>query len=175
MIVAVSGPTGAGKTSFVRRAVALGHAETVVAHTTRKARPDEIDGQDYHFVSKPEFQRWILEGTFFDWDYTIGNYYGYTERIVEYVANDKTLVIAVLARMALRMRRREAGVRLVFLDDREQELQSRTANRALGDDEALLRHIHAAEEREHSPLFDVTLSGAVAVSNAAAVLASLGA
>jgi len=78
-VVIVSGPSGAGKTSVVKRlldncGVPL---RLSVSATTRPARPGEIDGVDYHFMSDEEFQRKRAEGQFLECFEVFGRGYWY--------------------------------------------------------------------------------------------------
>ena len=73
----VSAPSGAGKTSLVRRAVAeLDGLAVSVSHTTRERRPGESDARDYHFVERETFERMIDEDRFLEYAEVFGNYYG---------------------------------------------------------------------------------------------------
>jgi guanylate kinase len=68
----VSAPSGAGKTTLIRRALigadsALDGVRFSVSHTTRPARPGEIDGRDYHFVDETVFRRMLEDGEFLEW------------------------------------------------------------------------------------------------------------
>ena len=73
----VSAPSGAGKTSLVRRTVKeLSRLSASVSHTTRGIRPGEVDGEDYHFVDRDAFERMIEAGQFLEHADVFGNYYG---------------------------------------------------------------------------------------------------
>ena len=52
-----------------------------VSHTTRKPRPNEIDGVDYHFVSKNEFEKLINKNTFYEYATIFDNYYGTSKKL----------------------------------------------------------------------------------------------
>jgi len=73
----VSAPSGVGKTTMVRAVHAL-HPDLrfSVSCTTRAARPREVPGEDYHFVSREEFVRGIQVGRFVEWAEVHGEYYG---------------------------------------------------------------------------------------------------
>ncbi len=67
-LVVLSGPSGVGKSSVVRLVrAALPELVFSVSVTTRSARPGEVDGQDYHFVSSEEFDRMIADGELLEW------------------------------------------------------------------------------------------------------------
>ncbi len=76
-IFIVSAPSGAGKTSLVRRAIEeLKDLTVAVSHTTRPQRPSEEDGKDYHFVSRDTFTDMIDSDQFLEYAEVFGNYYG---------------------------------------------------------------------------------------------------
>lgn len=80
----VSAPSGAGKTSLVRRAIAeLDDLDVSVSHTTRERRPGDVDGRDYHFVSRAEFERMIADDRFLEYAEVFGHYYGTSVEAVE--------------------------------------------------------------------------------------------
>lgn len=84
LIVIVSAPSGAGKTSLcqeaARRMPRLVHS---VSYTTRAPRPDEKDGRDYHFVNEPTFRRMIEAGDFAEWAAVHGHLYGTSRLLLE--------------------------------------------------------------------------------------------
>ena len=73
----VSAPSGAGKTSLVRRAIAeINELMVAVSHTTRSQRPGESEGCDYFYVSREEFESMIDSDQFLEYAEVFGNYYG---------------------------------------------------------------------------------------------------
>ncbi len=77
LIFVVSAPSGAGKTTLCRAARdRLGNLFYSVSVTTRARRPWEKDGEDYHFVSRETFERWIQEDNLLEWAEIYGEYYG---------------------------------------------------------------------------------------------------
>jgi len=73
----VSAPSGAGKTSLVRRVIAeLGHVGVSISHTTRGMRPGETDGEDYFFTDRANFEEMIEADRFLEYAEVFGNYYG---------------------------------------------------------------------------------------------------
>jgi guanylate kinase len=80
----VSGPSGAGKSTLVKEALnRLDNISYSVSHTTRPPRGDEIDGQDYFFISPKEFKDRITKGQWLEWAKVHGNYYGTSGTFVE--------------------------------------------------------------------------------------------
>lgn len=90
----VSAPSGAGKTSLVKRAIAeLEHLGVSISHTTRAMRPGEIDGQDYHFIDRGGFEDMIESDQFLEYADVFGNYYGTSVQAVQQRLDDGMDVI----------------------------------------------------------------------------------
>ena len=80
----VSAPSGAGKTTLVSGLIAADpQVRKSVSYTTRKPRPGEENGRDYHFVDEPAFQRMRAAGAFLETALVHGNHYGTSRRTVE--------------------------------------------------------------------------------------------
>ena len=78
LLLILSSPSGAGKTTLTRR---LLDDKTIsfrfsVSHTTRKPRANEVNGQDYHFTDEATFRDMSSKGLFAEWAHVHGNYYG---------------------------------------------------------------------------------------------------
>ena len=77
MMFILSSPSGAGKTTLTKKLAENNKNFTIsVSHTTRKPRPKEINGKDYHFVTKDEFDLLIKKNNFFEYANIFDNYYG---------------------------------------------------------------------------------------------------
>jgi len=80
----VSAPSGAGKTTLCRAILKrFSDIRFSISSTTRKPRPNEIDGVDYHFIDKKEFQLKIKQSQWAEWEEIYGNYYGTSSEFVE--------------------------------------------------------------------------------------------
>ncbi len=77
LLLLISSPAGAGKTSLSRRLVA-DHSDLTlsISATTRAPRPGEEEGREYFFKSRDEFEAMIARGEFLEWATVNGNYYG---------------------------------------------------------------------------------------------------
>ncbi len=83
----ISAPSGAGKTSLVRQLVQrVNGLQVSVSHTTRERRKGEIDGEDYYFVDRKQFEKMIDSDDFLEYASVFENYYGTSKSAV-----DKTL------------------------------------------------------------------------------------
>jgi guanylate kinase len=77
LIFIISAPSGTGKTTLVREVIQqLPGLRFSVSFTTRLPRPDEKEGEDYHFVSHSVFQKMVDQNEFLEWAEVLGNRYG---------------------------------------------------------------------------------------------------
>ena len=76
IMVILSSPSGAGKTTLVKLLSKKNNFYVSVSHTTRKPRPNETDGKDYFFVTDEEFKRLIKNQEFLEYAKVFDNYYG---------------------------------------------------------------------------------------------------
>ena len=77
MMFVLSSPSGAGKTTLTKKIAKNNSNFSIsVSHTTRKPRPNEVNGKDYHFVSKEDFEKLAKENNFFEYAKIFNNLYG---------------------------------------------------------------------------------------------------
>jgi len=76
IMVILSSPSGAGKTTLVKLLAKKNNFYVSVSHTTRKPRPNEAGGKDYFFVTDEEFKRLIKNQEFLEYAKVFNNYYG---------------------------------------------------------------------------------------------------
>ncbi len=75
--IVLSSPSGAGKTTITKKlSQKYPNIKVSISHTTRKPRSNEIDGVDYHFVSKDEFKKLVKKNNFYEYAKIFDNYYG---------------------------------------------------------------------------------------------------
>ena len=80
MMFVLSSPSGAGKTTLPKKLAQNNkNLKISISHTTRKARPNEVNGQDYYFVDEKEFNVLVKNNNFFEYAKIFGNYYGTTK------------------------------------------------------------------------------------------------
>ena len=84
MMFVLSSPSGAGKTTLTKK-IAENNSNFIisVSHTTRKPRPNEVNGRDYHFVSGEEFNKLVKSNSFFEHANIFDNKYGTLKKPVE--------------------------------------------------------------------------------------------
>ncbi|HIE35223.1 MAG TPA: guanylate kinase [Campylobacterales bacterium] len=93
-LLVISGPSGAGKSSLIDEI--LNNIDDVyfsISTTTRKRRETEVDGVDYYFVSKEDFEEDIKKDLFLEWAMVHGNYYGTSLKPVYKALSDGKLVV----------------------------------------------------------------------------------
>jgi guanylate kinase len=84
VLLILCSPSGAGKTTLTKHLLQnLSDFTFSVSHTTRKARANEIDGREYHFVDRERFESLKSEGAFAEWAEVHGNLYGTSVREIE--------------------------------------------------------------------------------------------
>ena len=93
-ILVLSGPSGAGKSTIINAAAdKIGEFYFSVSTTTRAPREGELDGVDYYFVTKEEFEKGIERGEFLEYATVHGNYYGTSLLPVKKALDEGKLVI----------------------------------------------------------------------------------
>ena len=94
MMFVLSSPSGAGKTTLTKKLAENNtNFKISISHTTRKPRPNEINGKDYHFINKEEFNTLVKEEKFFEHAKIFDNYYGTLKRPVIELLSDKKDVL----------------------------------------------------------------------------------
>ena len=97
MMFVLSSPSGAGKTTLTKK-IAENNSdfEISVSHTTRKSRPNEINGKDYHFVSKEEFNNLVKRNSFFEHAKIFDNHYGTLKKpVLELLSRGKHVLFDI--------------------------------------------------------------------------------
>ncbi len=154
VLVIVSSPSGAGKTTLTRRLL-IEHSglEFSVSHTTRHPRAGEIDGRDYHFIATDAFQQMIERHEFAEHAYVHGNRYGTAEAPVETaLASGKDMIFDVdwQGGAALSKRWPKDSLKIFILPPDLDTLASRLKQRATDAPEVIQRRLQKAiEELEH--------------------------
>ena len=96
VMIILSSPSGAGKTSLVALLSKLRNFEVSISHTTRKPRPNETPNQDYYFVNEEEFNRLIKNQEFLEYAKVFNNLYGTTRtQVINYLNNGKNVLFDI--------------------------------------------------------------------------------
>lgn len=137
LLIIVSAPSGAGKTSLVAGLLERDPQLVVsVSHTTRRRRATERDGVNYHFVDQPQFDRMVAAGEFLEHAEVFGNHYGTSVAAVDAQRRQgRDVILEIDFQGASQIRERFAGAVSIFiLPPSNEALQSRLTKR--GEDDA---------------------------------------
>lgn len=158
MIVVISAPSGAGKSSICRRFLAAcPHLRFSVSFTSRKPRPGEVNGHDYFFISREDFQDRIEKGEFVEWVENYGELYGTSGGTLEdALIRGKDLLLDIEPRGAKEMKKKlREGVFVFVLPPSLDELLKRLQKRGHETPEAIQkRFAQAASELEEVLWYD---------------------
>lgn len=154
----IAAPSGAGKTSLLhallRRRPQLSFS---VSCTTRKPRPHEQDGRDYHFIDRAEMERLIAAGEFVEHADVFGNLYGTRQSVVEAtLAEGRDLVLEIDWQGAQQVRKRlPEAVQIFILPPSREELEARLRKRGTDSEEVIARRLsESVLEMSHWREFD---------------------
>ncbi|MCQ2033635.1 guanylate kinase [Stutzerimonas kunmingensis] len=154
----VSAPSGAGKTSLVKALVdAQPQVRVSVSHTTRAMRPGEVDGVNYHFVSREDFLARLERNEFLEHAEVFGNLYGTSQRWLEdTLAEGFDLILEIDWQGAQQVRRLMPQAKSIFILPPTQEaLRQRLNNRGQDSDEVIDKRMReAVSEMSHYVEYD---------------------
>ena len=155
----ITGPSGVGKTTIMERALeSYEKLAYSVSHTTREARPGEIDGEDYHFVTEEEFEALKEDGGFLEWAEIYGDYYGTSRGEIERIrreGSDPFLDIDVQGAAQLRADPSVEAVFLFIAPPSLEELERRIVDRGAEGAKTIEKRLQVArDELTRIPEFD---------------------
>lgn len=118
LLIVLSGPSGVGK-GTVRKALfeSEGHNFTYsISMTTRQPRAGEVDGEDYYFVTREEFEERIKNGKFLEYAEFVGNYYGTPiDKVEENIAAGKEVVLEIEVEGARQVKQKMSDAVFIFI------------------------------------------------------------
>jgi guanylate kinase len=154
----IAAPSGAGKTSLVKALLERKPELRVsISHTTRKMRPTEEDGREYHFVSVGDFHTLVDQGQFLEYAQVFDNFYGTGRRPVETeLASGNNVVLEIDWQGAQQVRRAlPECVSIFILPPSRASLEERLRNRRTDSEEVIARRLRdAVGDMSHWSEFD---------------------
>lgn len=154
----IAAPSGAGKTSLVKALLERKpELHVSISYTTRKMRPTEADGREYHFVSVGDFQRLVQQGQFLEYAQVFDNFYGTGRRPVETeMARGNNVVLEIDWQGARQVRKSlPACVTVFVLPPSRSALEERLRNRRTDSEEVIARRLKdAVGDMSHWDEFD---------------------
>ena len=148
LFIVVSAPSGAGKSSICQRLLQVcPELKFSVSYTSREPRPNEVNGKDYYFISRDEFQRRIDQNEFVEWIENYGHLYGTSIKTMEdFFEKDNDLVLDIEPRGAKKVKQKfKKGIFVFVLPPSRVELLKRLEKRGHETDEAVKTRFAQAE------------------------------
>ncbi len=159
MMFVLSSPSGAGKTTLTKKLAEKNKNFVIsISHTTRKPRPNEINGKDYHFVSKNEFDLLVKKNNFFEHANIFENYYGTQKKtVLDLLSKNKDVLFDIDWQGTQQLKRNNelSIVSFFILPPNMKTLKERLLNRHKGQEKTIKkRMIKFNEEISHWNEYD---------------------
>jgi len=154
LMLVLSSPSGAGKTTLSRKLLDLDRGVALsISVTTRKMRPGERDGRDYHFIERRQFDALIEKNDLLEWAEVFDNYYGTPKKpVMDALASGRDVLFDVDWQGTQQLRDKAPNdlVSIFVLPPSIPELERRLKTRAQDDYETIHRRMaKAADEMSH--------------------------
>ena len=137
IMVILSSPSGAGKTTLVKLLSKKNNFYISISHTTRKPRPNEVNGEDYFFVSDEEFKRLIKNQEFLEYAKVFENYYGTSRTsVVQNLEKNQNVIFDIDWQGADQIKNKKMDYKLItffILPPSKEILFERLSNRDMKD------------------------------------------
>ena len=137
VMIVLSSPSGAGKTTLVKMLSELDNYEISISHTTRQPRPNETPNKDYFFVNENEFKRLINNQEFLEYAKVFNNFYGTTRTpVIDKLNKGKNVLFDIDWQGADQIKNKKLDYKLItffILPPSKDELFQRLSNRDMKD------------------------------------------
>ena len=149
LLIVVSGASGTGKGTVCKKILDdMPEVAYSISATTRLPRPGEVDGKEYYFLSRDEFQAWIADGKFLEFADVYGNFYGTPlNKIEERLNRGEDILLEIDVQGALNVKKKcPEGIYIFLLPPSLEELKNRIEGRGTENPESLSRRLKNAVE-----------------------------
>ena len=150
IVVILSSPSGAGKTTLVKKIAKKNSYNISISHTTRKPRTEEIDGQDYFFVSQEKFKNLVKNDEFLEYAKVFENYYGSSKKwVIENLNKGKNVIFDIDWQGTEQIKNQKLNYKLItffILPPSKLELFKRLKNRDMKDKNIVEKRIKQFNE-----------------------------
>ena len=137
IIVILSSPSGAGKTTLVKKIAKDNNFKISISHTTRKPRSNEKYGEDYYFINEKEFANLIRKQEFLEYAKVFENFYGSSKsKVIENLTNGKNVIFDIDWQGTEQIKKQKLNYKLIsffILPPSKTELFNRLKNRDMKD------------------------------------------
>ena len=149
IMVILSSPSGVGKTTLTKKIQQKYQSFKIsVSHTTRKPRSNEVDGVDYHFISKNEFEKLIKDQKFYEYAKIFDNYYGTLKQNVDELIKKNDIIFDIdwQGTKQLSKYKNLDLIKIYLLPPNKDELKKRLVRRNQNSDEEVDKRFKAFDE-----------------------------
>ena len=137
VMIVLSSPSGAGKTTLVKMLSEKDDYETSISHTTRQPRPNEVNDKDYYFVNENDFNRLIKNEEFLEYAKVFSNFYGTTRTpVIDKLNKGKNVLFDIDWQGADQIKNKKLDYKLItffILPPSKEVLFERLSNRDMKD------------------------------------------
>ena len=137
IVVVLSSPSGAGKTTLVKKIAQENNFKISISYTTRKSRTNEVNGKDYFFISEEEFKSLIKNKEFLEYAKVFENYYGSSKsQVFENLNKGKNVIFDIDWQGTEQIKKQKLNYKLItffILPPSKSELFNRLKNRDMKD------------------------------------------
>ena len=137
MMIILSSPSGAGKTTLVKKISLANNFQISISHTTRPPRTNEINGEDYFFVNKDKFEVLIKKKEFLEYAKVFENYYGTSKQaVIKNLDNGKNVIFDIDWQGSEQIKKKKLNYKLItffILPPSRKVLFERLSNRDMKD------------------------------------------
>lgn len=159
LLIIISGPSGVGKGTIVRKLLSSGDYALSISCTTRKMREGEVEGKSYFFISKEEFLKAIEENGFLEYSNHFENYYGTPRAFVEKQLETHDVILEIEVNGALQVKESYPdAILIMILPPDVDALRSRLIGRGTESPHEIERRISRMEyELSKEDLYDYAI------------------
>jgi len=150
LLIVLSGPSGVGKGTILKEVMKDESLKLAfsISMTTREKREGEVDGVNYFFVSKDEFEQAVKDGKLLEYAEFVGNYYGTPLDYVEKLRNQGiNVILEIEVQGCMQVQEKEPGALTIFIvPPSMEELESRIRGRKSEPEEIIQQRLAKAEK-----------------------------
>ena len=150
MMFVLSSPSGVGKTTLTKKLAENNSQFAIsISHTTRKPRPNEIDGKDYYFVTREEFDALVKKNDFYEFANIFDNNYGtHKETVIKLLSQGKDVLFDIDWQGTLQLKKiRNLDIVCIFiLPPNIKILRDRLLNRHKGQEKLIKKRMNKFNE-----------------------------
>ncbi len=149
IMVILSSPSGVGKTTLTKKIQQKYQSFKIsVSYTTRPPRSNEVDGVDYHFIKKEQFEKLIKENKFYEYAKIFENYYGTLKKSVDESLKKNDIIFDIDWQGTKQLSKYDNLnlIKIFLITENKEELKKRLINRNQNSKEELEKRFNSFDE-----------------------------